>query len=1007
MNNIQKNFKQKGKRGLCMAAGGILDPEREQFRFDQAQELKQSALAAGNAQIGSVMDTRGLSKRQQSDSVSRIRGVMSGLGAVGDNPTITGLSKRQQVNDSMTDFTSGLRAQAVNAAATPFHAPVVPTSAPTVNFDDRGWKRATPSSMFADGGIIGSDGLTDAQRAKLSGARASLGVSNAAPAPTPAPAAAPAPTPAPVQQPSVGGAINSIRERQRMLSNLANGGVIHNAAEYWADDNAQFEKTNPEFADRVVRALNPMTGFGSAMGAMHTAASSGDVPGMVMAGATAIPAFGVLRAVPAVGAAKATVAPSLRKTMASLVGGATANAASDEYQSKNNSGLATGGVVGAKTFEFEGKGTGTSDDIPVKVAGNHVNVSDGEKAVILPAKTAQNPQALDMIEDVIEQTNGKPPNRGLRNGGNYVNGAIEGPMPLLDDEVRARSAKNLAARGRAPGPTVTLTPGGAPMKPMIPPMEIPAAPAAQKPSLVQRGIGALKSGVNSVAGKVAPTPPAAPAAAAAPAWYQPSAGVKTAARGISSAARATPNLLAPVVTIGGAADAAVALDAQQHRDVEDIEARGGFAASVAKDAFPLISGVGQKIGEDVGRVVTAASGGVNPNTGKREGLWQALTTPDGSKNAMELAEGNREAAKKLSGVGPVAAPGVAPAPAAATPSPAPTTPAIPAIPATPSTGAATAGLTGQRSIRTPNGDVNVGRDARGQLVVTAGLDDSAADAETKRAAEAERMTKDLARQKAYFEGEAIKSDLASNNPADVQRGIRAQLVKQQDEQLAVERAKAENEAGWKAADIGIRKEDLSIRRATAQRDLEQKRFENEEKAGEGAMKREEALIKRLAARFVTKDVKGNQTPDTTAAADFLSHADATVAEMEKKTRGTPEHSRWFNRNTGKPKGAGDLGATDLDLLAGLYDVKRRFKDAAGSLPGYADKGDSLDLMDYAGVVNGDMVEFPRLSAKQKRSIRAQHKDFAFEDGPIGALDFTTSLSGTPTDRYTRHFTQGK
>ena len=103
MNNIQKNFKQKGKRGLCMAAGGILDPEREQFRaeqarerereqfrFDQAQELKQSALTAGNAQIGSVMGTHGLSKRQQSNSVSGIRGVMSGLGAVGDNPTITG-----------------------------------------------------------------------------------------------------------------------------------------------------------------------------------------------------------------------------------------------------------------------------------------------------------------------------------------------------------------------------------------------------------------------------------------------------------------------------------------------------------------------------------------------------------------------------------------------------------------------------------------------------------------------------------------------------------------------------------------------------------------------------------------------------------------------------------------------------------------------------------------------------------------------------------------------------
>ena len=324
----------------------------------------------------------------------------------------------------------------------------------------------------------------------------------------------------------------------------------------------------------------------------------------------------------------------------------------------------------------------------------------------------------------------------------------------------------------------------------------------------------------------------------------------------------------------------------------------------------------------------------------------------------------------------------------------------PAAPSTAATDAAMKGTADRRTIRTANGDVNTGRDARGQLVVTAGLDDSAADAETKRAAEAERMTKDLARQKAYFEGEAIKSDLASNNPADVARGMRSQLVKQQDEQLAVERAKAEREASWKAADI-------DIRRATAQRELEQKRFETEEKAGEGAMKREEALSKRLAARFVTKDAKGNQTPDTAAAADFLSHADATVAEMEKKTRGTPEHARWFNRNTGKPKGAGDLGATDLDMLTGLYDVKRRFRDSAGSLPGYADKGDSLDLMDYAGVIKGDMVDFPGLSAKQKKAVRAQLKDFDFEDGPIGALDFTTSHTGTPTSRYTRHFTQGK
>ncbi len=59
MNNIQKNFKGKAKRGLCMATGGILDPERDQLRFDQAQSMKQDALTAGNAQIGEIAGARG------------------------------------------------------------------------------------------------------------------------------------------------------------------------------------------------------------------------------------------------------------------------------------------------------------------------------------------------------------------------------------------------------------------------------------------------------------------------------------------------------------------------------------------------------------------------------------------------------------------------------------------------------------------------------------------------------------------------------------------------------------------------------------------------------------------------------------------------------------------------------------------------------------------------------------------------------------------------------------
>lgn len=87
--------------------------------------------------------------------------------------------------------------------------------------------------------------------------------------------------------------------------------------------------------------------------------------------------------------------------------------------------FAQGGIV-ARAFQFKGKGGPTDDEIPVKVAGQNINVSNGEKAVVLPAKTAQNPQAVSAIEDIIEQSNGKPTNR---QGNNFAAGGLT----FLDD----------------------------------------------------------------------------------------------------------------------------------------------------------------------------------------------------------------------------------------------------------------------------------------------------------------------------------------------------------------------------------------------------------------------------------------------------------------------------------------------------------------------------------------------------------------------------------------------
>ena len=118
---------------------------------------------------------------------------------------------------------------------------------------------------------------------------------------------------------------------------FADGGLIGDAAQYWANDNEQFEAGNPSFGSRVVRALNPATSFGSAMGAMHTAARSGDKAGMALAAAQAIPVFGAMRSVitPAMGAVKAAraIAPSAAKTGMAIAGNGAAGAMADAYGS--------------------------------------------------------------------------------------------------------------------------------------------------------------------------------------------------------------------------------------------------------------------------------------------------------------------------------------------------------------------------------------------------------------------------------------------------------------------------------------------------------------------------------------------------------------------------------------------------------------------------------------------------------------------------------------------------
>ena len=76
--------------------------------------------------------------------------------------------------------------------------------------------------------------------------------------------------------------------------------------------------------------------------------------------------------------------------------------------------MADGGMV---RHRFEGKGGPRDDQIPVTVAGEKIKVSDGEEAVILPAKTAKSPQAIAQIADAIQQSNDEEGDqRGARHG---------------------------------------------------------------------------------------------------------------------------------------------------------------------------------------------------------------------------------------------------------------------------------------------------------------------------------------------------------------------------------------------------------------------------------------------------------------------------------------------------------------------------------------------------------------------------------------------------------------
>ncbi len=639
MNNIQKAFKSKAKRGLCMAAGGVVGEE------DPYKGMSATTAAQFTNNPDVLNNANTVKWAAEEEQRQRSHPGQAFLDPVAKQDPTAALAQRigNTVGDSLAKRFGPSTSPAVSDPASPME---------TTFQQDIDARQARMNGLrsrlggFADGGVIGNDGLTDAQRAKKNAALGNLGMSTAAaPAPALAPNVvqpAPAPTPS-AASPSLGGAINGIRERQRMLGNLA-----------------------------------------------------------------------------------------------------------------------AGGVVGAKTFEFEGKGTGTSDDIPVKVAGNQINVSDGEKAVVLPVKTAQNPQALDMIEDVIQQSNdGRPPTRGLRDGGNYNLGGfvddygnLQQPnkfQKAVPNEILRQQVNNAAPGAQLlPNQTTAMAEQAAANRPA-------PAPAA-KPAGLMKNLGRAAQVAGVVSNGIDMVNAEAPA-------EQVAAAIKGGAMAVGPWTGTAVNLGDEAVNYatGGKHNLATGLDAGARWLSNNMPGMKGdymLPDNLRPGAAPTAQAQAQHLS-----LPTAPQMSVDPSRSVPGIERPQMSTPENyvAPEASKTPKLDAEVARR--------------------------------------------GLSGLNTTGTVNGAVTSGRDKNGQLHVMAGLDNTDAQNEAGRAKEADRMTKDLARQVQTFDKLRTDSLMESNDPRDRAMGLaqaQQQILQQQNRNHATD-----TEA--KTADA---KEGRGIQRAT-------------------------------------------------------------------------------------------------------------------------------------------------------------------------------------------------
>lgn len=527
-------------------------------------------------------------------------------------------------------------------------------------------------------------------------------------------------------------------------------------------------------------------------------------------------------------------------------------------------------------------------------------LSNGE--AVLPAATVAALGGADQVADLIERTNGKAPTMGLR-GGQEVH-AANGWTMGADGVMReagtaatpaAQQATNVVKAIEPVVPPTANTPAVSTGQVYDQPMkDVGGSSIADQKTARASGDPRTAQGART-AGGVSPEAAAytrsqeaaAQAAAKKPTLAANAVGSAKSVAG--SVMRGAAKIAAPLAAIDGVMGVAGGLTAQGNRTYDDINERGGFAASTLKDGLPMLSAVGQKIGDDAGRVYQAATGGRNAHTGEQESVWNALTTKDGGPSAVDYYNQNSTPTTPV-------APAAQPAKALSADDQEAMRDAAMAstlgAPGRPMDDKSMAYLrsqgvdTGLRRaarddvntingngpekvqggavniINTKNGPVYAGRDGKGQLVVTSGLDRSDADQAAATKSGQEQAAAIAAKDKVdlrAMQRERLTRDTGADitDPRVVQAGLRGLSQMDRGDAGATAAANHKDEIGLRTQQLGL------IQRS---QDIGDQHFQQELAARTAAA---QALAREKGVKDLDTLIEGQGVDDPKEFRDFM------------------------------------------------------------------------------------------------------------------------------------------